>query len=427
MGLTLQSSGHEVRVVSTTRAEHPSPPFPIFRIAAGDERGIKVHERWAQVVVFQGYATTQFRTIARTDRMLIADAYDPMHLEMLEQGRELPPTTWALRVSTARDSLNDQLRRADMVLCASERQRFFYLGQMAGLGRLSPVTYANDPDLRNLLTVVPFGLDPLPPVAVAGEGMRGVVPGIDVESRVLVWGGGVYSWFDPLTLIRAVAAARDRVPGIRLFFLGTRHPGVDEMGIVRHALDLAIELGVEGREVIFNDTWVPYLRRGAYLAEADAGVSTHHSHVETTFSFRTRILDYLWAALPMVVTEGDSFAALVDSEQWGLAVPARDVDALANALCRVLADSPEVAEWRANVGRARERFAWSVVLQPLLEAVEHPRHAADFTSGRDSMGVGARAARSAGVRHNLRMAVHHLSVEGVAGVISRVRRRLDRG
>jgi hypothetical protein len=225
MALMLQGAGHEVRLVSTTRAEHPVPPFPTFRVTAGDERGIAEHERWAEVVVFQGYATTQFRTIAHTDRMLIADAYDPMHLEMLEQGRELPPATWALRVSTARNALNDQLRRADLVLCASERQRLFYLGQLAGLGRLSPATYADDTELRRLLAVVPFGLEPVPPVADVGRGMRGVVPGIDADSRVLIWGGGVYSWFDPLTLIRAVAVARKQVPDIRLFFLGTRHPG----------------------------------------------------------------------------------------------------------------------------------------------------------------------------------------------------------
>ncbi len=426
MALTLQGAGYEVRLVSTTRAEHPAPPFPMFFVAPGDERGIAVHERWAEVVVFQGYANTQFRTVARTDRMLIADAYDPMHLEMLEQGRELPPSTWALRVSTARDALNDQLRRADLVLCASERQRLFYLGQLAGLGRLNPATYADDGDLRGLLAVVPFGLEPSPPVRDAGQGMRGVTPGIDADSRVLIWGGGVYSWFDPLTLIRAVGVARERVPGIRLFFLGTRHPGVDEMGIVREAFDLATSLGLEGREVVFNDTWVPYDRRGAYLVEADAGVSTHHVHVETTFSFRTRILDYLWAGLPMVVTEGDGFAELIEAEGLGLVVPANDGDALADALTRVLADSPEVAGWRANVARVRERFTWSVVLQPLLEAVENPRRAADATAGRDGMGVGARAARTAGFGHTARMTLHHLRAEGISGVTSRVRKRLGR-
>lgn len=426
IALTLQHVGHEVRLVSTTRAEHPSPPVPMAHVAAGDERGIAVHERWAEVVLFQGYATTQFRTIARTDRMLIADAYDPMHLEMLEQGRELPPATWALRVATARDALNDQLRRADLVLCASERQRLFYLGQIAGLGRLNPATYATDSDLRGLLAVVPFGLEPSPPVADAGQGMRGAVPGIDADSRVLIWGGGVYSWFDPLTLIRAVGIARELEPRIRLFFLGTRHPGVDEMGIVREAFDVATSLGLEGREVIFNDTWVPYDRRGAYLVEADAGVSTHHVHVETTFSFRTRILDYLWAGLPMVVTEGDGFADLVEVEGLGIVVPANDADALADALVRVLADSPEVETWRANVARVRERFVWQVVLQPVLDAVAAPRRAADATAGRDGMGVGARAVRTAGFGHTVRMTLHHLRAEGITGVTSRVRKRFAR-
>jgi hypothetical protein len=107
-------------------------------------------------------------------------------------------------------------------------------------------------------------------------------------------------------------------------------------------------------------------------------------------------------------------------------VPANDVDALADALVRVLADSPEVAEWRANVARVRERFAWPVVLQPLLAAVAHPRLAADATRGRDGMGVGARVARTAGFGHTVRMTLHHLRAEGISGVTSRVRKRLGR-
>jgi len=178
--------------------------------------------------------------------------------------------------------------------------------------------------------------------------------------------------------------------------------------------------------VVFNDTWVPYDSRGAYLIDADAGVSTHHVHVETTFSFRTRILDYLWAGLPMVVTEADGFAELVEAEQLGIVVPANDVDALADALTRVLSDSPEVEQWRANVARVRERFVWSAVLQPLLAAVEHPRRAADVTPGRDGMGVGARAARTAGFGHAVRMTLHHWRAEGISGVSSRVRKRLGR-
>lgn len=426
IALELQRHGHEVRLVSTTRADRTDTAVAHSHVAPGDEAGMRVHERWADVVFFQGHALGQFRTLASTDRYLVADVYDPMHLEMLEQGRELPEATWNLRVAGARDALNDQLRRADYLLCASERQRLFYLGHLASLGRISPATYDGDGDLRRLIDLAPFGLSTTPPAP--GDGLRGRIAGIDAADRVLIWGGGVYSWFDPLTLIRAVAAVRDRVSGVRVVFLGTKHPGVDEMGIVREAFDLAVELGVEGREVVFNDTWVPYDERGAYLLDADAGVSTHHRHVETTFAFRTRILDYLWAGLPMVVTDGDGFADLVRDEALGVVVPPNDEAALADAIARVLAvDSDEVAVWRENVARVREQFTWPEVLAPLVAYCAEPWHAADYAPGRSAMGAGSsRPRRTAGLGHDLRMAAHHLKHSGVRDVAARIRRRLGR-
>ena len=423
IALTLQADGHEVRVVTTTRAERDDVPFLLAAVAPGNDAAIRPHERWAEVILFQGYALNQFATIRRTDRFLVADVYDPMHLEMLEQGRELPAATWSLRVASARDALDDQLRRADFVLCASDRQRLFYLGHLAALGRVNPATYGDDPDLRRLLDLMPFGLDPEPPAA--GTALRDVVPGFDADSQILIWGGGVYSWFDPLALIRAVADAAADAPNLRLFFLGTRHPGVDEMGIVREAFDLARELGVEGTRVVFNDTWVPYADRGAYLREADAGVSTHHVHLETTFAFRTRILDYLWAGLPMVVTDGDSFADLVRDEELGVVVPGGDVPALVAAFAEVL-DPARAAIYRANVERVRDRFAWPVVLGPLRDFVAAPHHAADYLPGRDAMGAGSgrRARRLSGPGHDLRMALHHLRHSGLRDVVRRARRRV---
>jgi glycosyltransferase involved in cell wall biosynthesis len=418
LGLQLLARGHEVRVVTTTRADRDDAPFPVTAVAPGDDAGFRVHERWAEVIVFQGHGMSQFPTLRRSDRYLIADVYDPMHLEMLEQGRELPRATWGLRVAQARDALNDQLARADFVVCASERQRLFYLGHLASLGRISPATYEGDPDLRRLIDLAPFGLDDEPPVP--GPGMR-----TDAAERILIWGGGVYSWFDPLTLIRAVAAVAGRRPETRLFFLGTRHPGVDEMGIVRESYDLARELGVEGRAVVFNDTWVPYAERGGYLLDADVGVSTHHVHVETTFAFRTRILDYLWAGLPMIVTEGDSFAELVRDEGLGVVVAAESVLELEAAIETVLFDPDAAAGFAANVARVRGDFAWSRTLSAVLAFADAPYHAADYAGSRDAMTAGrGRARRTSGVAHDLRMAWHHLRASGLRDVAGRISRRV---
>lgn len=423
---------HEVRLLSLSATSEVVAPFEILRVRPGDNRAFAAHEAWADVIVFQGHAMNVFAAMQTTEKIVIADVYDPMHLEQLEQGRELPAATWDLQVEDATRVLNDQLARADFMMCASDRQRMFYLGQLAALGRINPANYVDDPDLTRLLAVVPFGIESENPEHHR-DALKGVVPGIAKDDRVLLWGGGLYNWFDPHTLIRAVSQLESRRGGVRLYFLGTQHPhpNVPEMEIVRTSRELAAELGAANRSVFFNETWVEYADRKNYLTEADAGVSTHFDHVETTFSFRTRILDYLWAGLPMVVTDGDGFADLVREEGLGIVVPARDVDALEEALERVLFDEEFAAACRENVLRVRERFRWRQTLQPLVEFVADPRRAPDLAEQR--IAAGSRAAtprtrrKAYGMRHNLDLVAHHLRHGGVRVVIRKIVARLRRG
>ncbi len=421
----LAADGHEVALMTTTLLETVDAVFTLHQVSPGENAAFAELESWAEVILFQGHAMSQFDALRRTQKIVVADIYDPMHLEMLEQGRELGPATWELRVNTATAVLNEQLALADFFLCASERQRLFYLGQLTTLGRVNPATYENDPHLSKLIAVVPFGLSATPP-AHEVDVVKGVREGISVDDKLLIWGGGLYNWFDPLSLIRAVAELSKRRDGVRLLFLGTRHPGVDEMGIVRESFDLARELGVLDTSVFFNESWVQYAERQNYLTEADAGVSTHMSHVETTFAFRTRILDYLWAGLPMVVTEGDSFAELVESEGLGVVVPAQDVAALEAAIDRVLFDEKFAASVRQNVARVRERFVWERALAPLLEFVRAPHPAADRADGRVDRSAGGKRRKPYGAGHDLRMFWHYLRADGPGSALRRVTSRFGR-
>jgi len=224
--------------------------------------------------------------------------------------------------------------------------------------------------LERLIGVVPFGIpdhDPTHDRAV----LRGVVPGIDKDDLVILWSGGLYNWFDPQTLIRAVAKLKESEPRVKLFFQGTKHPhpGVPEMPIIAESRSLAAELGVLDSHVFFGESWVDYDTRHNYLLEATIGASTHRSHLETTFSFRTRVLDYLWAELPMVLTEGDHFAELVQSKGLGIVVEAGDVDALAAGLKRALTNESFRKKAIASIQQAKEAYRWHEVLKPLLHYV----------------------------------------------------------
>ncbi|MGN6428687.1 MAG: glycosyltransferase [Leifsonia sp.] len=424
------SAKHSVTLVSLVGIGDVTAPFDLAHVRSGDDRAMKQLEQWADVIVFQGLAMALFESIRTSEKIIVADIYDPMHLEQLEQARELPEAQWKRQVLDATEVLNEQLARADFFLCASERQKHFYLGQLAGLGRLNPATYANDPDLNDLIAVVPFGLSSTPPQHVKPV-LRGVRDGFGEDEKILIWSGGLYNWFDPQTLIRAVGEVAKSHPQTRLFFQGVKHPhpGVPEMEIVAESRRLAGELGLLDSVVVFNDTWVDFADRQNYLLEADAGVSTHHAHVETTFSFRTRMLDYLWAGLPMIVTEGDHFADLVRSEELGIVVPAGDVSALAAAIERALYDEAFRRKAARNIKRVRPSYYWESVLEPVVSFVDHPHHAADLVEDgrfKHEYVPGALPPRRAkhGLRRDAELVLHYMRNGGPRVVASKVKSRL---
>jgi glycosyltransferase involved in cell wall biosynthesis len=275
--------------------------------------------------------------------------------------------------------LNEQLARGDFLMCASEKQRDFWLGQLSALGRINPQTYDEDETLESLITVVPFGL-PSRPAVHDRDVIKGVVPGIGRDDKVILWGGGVYNWFDPITLVHAVDRLRHRRPDVRLFFLGLRHPNpeVPEMRMATALRRTASELGLVGSHVFFNEEWIPYEERQNYLLEADVAVSTHLDHLETAYSFRTRILDYIWAAVPVVATKGDALADLIDENGLGITVPPNDVAALEEALFRLVDDDELAAVCHKNLAELAPRFTWTKVLEPLLEFCRAPRRAPDL-------------------------------------------------
>jgi glycosyltransferase involved in cell wall biosynthesis len=370
------AADHEVILATTERCELEVTGFQAVHVG---EKGLRDLERWCDIFLFQGWVMAGRDYLAATDKMVVADVYDPMHLEQLEQGHDAEGERGRFEaVRNASTVLNDQLARADFMLCASTKQRDLWLGQLAGLGRINPVVYDGDESLRSLLAVVPFGVGDEPPVATR-HAIRGTIPGIGPDDHVVLWGGGVYNWFDPLTLVRAIDRLRHRLPTVRLLFLGMRHPnpGIPEMRMAVETQRLAEELGLVDEHVFFNRTWVDFDDRQNYLLDADVGVSTHLDHIETEFSFRTRILDYLWAGLPIVATDGDSFAEVILREDLGLVVPAGDVEALEDALARLLGDRELAEACQLNILRVIPAMRWESVLEPLVEFCAAPSRAPD--------------------------------------------------
>ena len=299
-------------------------------------------------------------------RPLVVDLYDPFPIENLNYF----PTLGEEPYRHDRATLERQLEHGDLFLCSSEEQRLFYLGLLYARGRLNPETYFEDFELRNLVRVVPFGLPASPPTA--GEPvLRGAVPGIGAHDPVVLF-GGIYDWYDPMLLIRALPTLLESFPDLRVVFCANPNPESTPQGVYAEVLEACRARDLIDRHVFFVP-WVPYSRRAGLYLEPDVATVLHRPRFETEISMRTRVLEHLWAGLPTIATAGGGVSRLLAERRMGLIVPEGDRRALIDALGRLLA-SDELRRRLAGAGRRwAAEHTWDRVLEPLAEFLAAPR------------------------------------------------------
>ena len=392
----------------------PDPRVRLLEAGMADVEALAAAVREHDVVIAQELPPVVLERVARGPARLVADLYNPIVVEVLAGVAGRPPAERRRIHGRIVARTLGLLAAADLVLCANERQRDLWIGGLALHGLIDDDAYARDPALRSLVMVVPFGLPGGPPPTATGA-LRAAFPAIGADDRVLVWGGGVWGWLDPLTPIAAV----ERLPATHLVFLGLGRPGLAATGQAAAgaaAVEAARRAGLLGTRVHVNEGWVPYDERGAWLAEAGAGLSAHRDHAEARYAHRTRILDYLWAGLPVVATRGDALAERVERDGLGALAEPGDVAGFAAACERMLGPDGDAA--RARIASVAPSLRWEAVTAPLAAwcAAPPPRR-------RVRRGTVRRAALG-----QYRWALAEtLGDEGPRAALARVARRLRRG
>jgi GT2 family glycosyltransferase len=328
----------------------------------------------SDIALVSGYLVEKFPFLESTRTRLVVDLYDPLVLENLHYCLQEP--------FEAREGLNEKTisvtnrlaKIGDFYICGNERQRDYWMGVLTANGRVNPRNFNHDPTFYSLIDIVGIGFPSRSPMH--HPILRGIHPQIPPESRIVLWGGGIWNWLDPLTLIKAWPQVISKNPEARLLFLGTRHPNplVPPHEMAERAQSLAGEIGEKNRSILFFE-WLSYEDREALLCESDIGVSLHPIHIETRYSARTRVLDYFWARLPVLVTEGDVTSEWVRQFGLGKVVQPFDVDGVAQSLNTLL--NQHKSAWAASFEPLQETLCWSQVVKPLLRFCLEGGYASD--------------------------------------------------
>ena len=365
-------------------------PQDTIRVVAYTEDHVEILDalaRISRVVVVPAVWLSKIPSLKSMGVPLAVDGYDPVIVEMLSMQ--------AGGIDAMQQRLKEAYLAGDFFMCASERQRDWWLGLLEANGRLNARNFAADSSFRSLIDIVPFGMPDDPP-AHSAQFLKGVWPGIASSDRVILWGGGLWTWLDPLTAIRAVAILWERRQDIRLVFPGTAHPNPSMASaptLTVPARELARELGLLDTAVFFGD-WVPYADWPSFLLESDVGLVLHSDTVETRLSFRSRLFDYIWAGLPVVTSGGDSTSDIIKSYGLGEVVGYGDVEGVAASILRMLDDrhKPLPSAFEA----ARRQLSWSKASNSLLQFCRNAKPAPDKVASSSSAEDSGRVQRAGG-------------------------------
>lgn len=360
-----------VTVVSEHRIEREAPGVHTATFS-GDAQLLEMLEA-SDVVLVHGYALQRYPLLRHTKAVLVVDLYDPWVFELLEmQGaaRDLEGD-WIMHRDI--DIQRELLDVGDFFICASERQRDYWMGMLTARDRLDRATYRNDPTLRSLIDIVPYGCPSGEPESKRRV-LKGVHPAIGAEDIVVLWTGGAWQWFDPELALRAFVRAHAVDPRLRLFVMGGKpsgDPHLPMMDAARKFHAAAVETGLVDTAIVFGD-WVDYDDRVDYLLESDMAIITTKDVAEVRLAFRSRVLDHYWTGLPTITTEGDLLALELQATGAGISVSIGDEAALEAAILHLAADEAARTEMSARARALADKYTWARAIDGLRPVLARP-------------------------------------------------------
>jgi glycosyltransferase involved in cell wall biosynthesis len=361
-----------------TKSDISDKSFKIINFRGKITQAINDHLKPKSIVIAPALPPSAIKLIKKCGARYVADLYDLNLIEVLEYAKDEPGKRREAAFNLNYQTLVKELSLANHILCSNSRQQNFYLGFLASIGRINPPTYQNAPNYSDLISVAPFGLESEDPKSNIHNIYPKKFPAIKPTDKIIYWGGGIWNWFDPLSVVKAIESISKKRDDIKLFFLGVKHPNpkIKKMKAANRAIEYVKKRGLEGKSVFFNYDWTDFEERINFLTQASIGISTHFDNLETHYSFRTRILDYLWAELPMVATRGDFFADLIEEKKLGIVVEPKKPAEIADAIIKLTDDKVFRAITKNNIKKIKPLFYWENILSSLIKRIKED----DFSS-----------------------------------------------
>ena len=299
-------------------------------------------------VFVQGTVGAAFKNCAVLPRNvnLIVDAWVPFPAELpcaLLNNHKLKRE---MSYTRSMHYYDDLLKRANCILYANDRQRYFYEGYLFSLGKLSWKAFKFSPLLK-----VPYGVASHDSIHRTDSTHK---------LKLLFW-GSIYPWQSVEPLFDAVS----KNPNIELDFAGTKHPryhrlydtvfkdyftNIDQYPNIRVSTEY-----VENKKELFS--------------QYDFAVNIGQSFIEERYSHRVRSLESMSHNLRVIMNMGNVLTEGEYSQYYPLAIGV-DVNNLPEELENIRLTKKSTSAPMEVFNKFKNDMNWSTVMQPVLDYVE---------------------------------------------------------
>lgn len=319
-----------------------------------------------------GELSVRVADAVRPDQQLILDCYVPIYIEVsARQSKRVEAEYQAFEHDV--QNWARVLKRGDLFLCAHAAQRDFYKGVLAAVGRINPVTYT---DTEELILIVPYGVyrdEPItkerPITKLIGDG----------DYLKIMWFGGIYPWFDIRELADAIREVNKKVPA-KLIVVGAKNPFNKHPDfLARYDEFIEYVTAEDMKQYVVVQDWIRFDERANWYLDADAVIVFNKEGEENKLAWRTRLVDFMWADLPVLTNGGDPLGEAMIGSGAAIRMETLTPQGIADTIIKTLGGkASNLAKLKANMRRLRADYYWDIITTGLAAAVQNGIRARDL-------------------------------------------------
>jgi len=288
---------------------------------------------------------------------LILDVYVPIYVEVSARDSEDIDKEYSGYMQEIQ-RYNRVLKRGDFFLCANEVQKVFYTGVLSSLGIINPRSYRED-----RILIVPFGIDDKMQKSVNNPYTK---LGITSKDFIVLWFGGLYPWFRVEEYLETILALKNNKE-IKFVIVGSKNPFNSNEDFIRQhtkAYNFSKKHSLLNKNVFFVD-WVDYNKRIDWYKHANIVVSLNQPGEENGFSWRTRVMDYVWGEMAIITNGGDPLSNELIENNAAIQLNELSSNELVSTIITLYKHPNQINEIKQNIKLLKTKYFWNSITKPV--------------------------------------------------------------